>query len=97
MTVIVVCSEQEGRHRSYSADLTNLAGLQALLESRERAVNPVFASVLSFSCRGVVCVAIWSQVKKSDDQINLTFSEVEEMWIRLTCDFEAVPDNQRQF
>ena len=38
---------QEGRHQLYSADLTNLARLQALLESRERepAVNPVFASI----------------------------------------------------
>ena len=37
------------------------------------------------------------QIEKSDDQINLTFSEVEEMWTRRTCDVVAVPDNQRQF
>ena len=38
---------EEGRHRLYSADLTNLASLQALLESRKRehAVNPDFANV----------------------------------------------------
>ena len=33
----------------------------------------------------------------SDNQINLTFSEVEEMCTKLTCDFVAVSDNQRHF
>ena len=83
----------------YSADLTNLAGLQALLESRERehAVNPVFASVdVRFLQRCGLCRNLVTS-EKSDDQINLTFSEVEEMWTRLTCEVVAVPDNQRQF
>ena len=66
-------AHKEGRHRMYSADLTNLAGLQALLESSKRKHAAIqFLEVLTFaSYRGVVCVAIWSQVKKlRSDQLN---------------------------
>ena len=45
----------------------------------------------------MVCVRNLVTSEKSDDQINLTFSEVEEMWTRLTCDFVAVPDNKDNF
>ena len=59
--------------------------------------NPVFASVdVRFLQRCGLCRNLVTS-EKSDDQINLNFSEVEEMWTRLTCDFVAVPDNQRQF
>ena len=60
-------------------------------------VNPVFASVgVHVLQRCGLCHNLVIS-EKSDDQINLTFSEVEEMWTRDTCDVVAVPDNQRQF
>ena len=78
------------------ADLTNLAGLQEPLKSREHAVIPVFASI---DVRFLQTCDLWCNLvtsEESDDQINLTFSEVEEMWTILTCDFVAVSDNQGQ-
>ena len=50
---------QEGRHRVYSADRTNLAGLQALLDHASASMRSIqFLQVLTFACcRGVLCVA----------------------------------------
>ena len=89
--------QEEGRLWLYSADLTHLVGLQAVIKSSDHAVIPVFASIdARFLRRCGLCHKLVTS-EESDDQINLTFSEVKEMWTRLTYDFVAVPDNQGQF
>ena len=94
---IFVRWQNKGDFGCSSADLRNLAGLQALLESSDHAVI-FFTSVdRRFLTRWWFVSQAGHKWGKWRSNHHLTIFEVEEMWTRHTYDFVAVPDNQGHF